>query len=102
MEKSDGMMRYTVTIPSMRPKYMGHVCSDMKSALKFAYREAKENKRLVEIKKYMTNIEIATVWIYNGSIEQANGKMLVKFKNKNESKIKVLKADGTISKRRVF
>lgn len=96
------VMRYTVTIPSMRPKYMGHVCSDMKSALKFAYREAKENKRLVEIKKYMTPTEIATVWMYDGSIEEARGKMLVRFKNRDRSTIKVLKADGTISKRRVF
>ncbi len=96
------VMRYTVTIPSMRPKYMGHVCSDMKSALKFAYREAKENKRLVEIKKYMTPTEIATVWMYDGSIEEARGKMLVRFKHNGKSTIKVLKADGTISKRRVF
>ena len=96
------MMRYTVTIPSMRPKYMGHVCSDMKSALKFAYREVKENQRMAVIKKYMTTTEIATVWIYDGSIEEAKGKMLVRFKNKENSTIKVLKADGTISKRRVF
>ena len=95
-------MRYTVTIPSMRPKYMGHVCSDMKSALKFAYREVKENQRMAVIKKYMTTTEIATIWIYDGSIEQAKGKMLVRFKNKEKSTIKVLKADGTISKRRVF
>ena len=96
------MMRYTVTIPSMRPKYMGHVCPNMKSALKFAYREVKENQRMAVIKKYMTSTEVATVWIYDGSIEQAKGKMLVRFKNKDNSTIKVLKADGTISKRRVF
>ena len=96
------MMRYTVTIPSMRPKYMGHVCPNMKSALKFAYREVKENQRMAVIKKYMTTTEIATVWIYDGSIEQAKGKMLVRFKNKDKSTIKVLKADGTISKRKVF
>ena len=96
-------MRYTVTIPSMRPKYMGHVCPDMKSALKFAYREAKENKRLVEIKKYMTPTMVASVWLYNGSIEDAKGKMLVRFFNKDKTTaLKVLKADGTISKRKVF
>lgn len=93
-------MRYTVTIPSMRPKYMGHVSSNMKKALKFAYMEAKENQRLVEIKKYRTDILIASVWKYNGSIDAAQGKMLVKFHQKGI--VKVLKADGTISKRKVY
>lgn len=94
-------MRYTVHIPSMTtPMYRGHVSPDMKKALKWAYREAKEHERMAEIKKYRTDILVATVWKYKGSIEKAYGKMLVRFHPSGN--ISVLKADGTISKRRVF
>lgn len=94
-------MRYTVHIPSMTSsQYRGHVCTNMKQALGWAYREAKEHERMAEVKKYRSNTLVATVWRYKGSIEKAYGKMLVRYEPSGN--ISVLKADGTISKRRVF
>lgn len=96
------MMRYTVTMPSMRPKYKSHYFSNLKSALKFAYMESKENERLTAIKPYGSNKRKAHVWRYDGSIENIKGKMLVRIYREDGVSIHILRADGTFGKRKVF
>jgi len=70
----------------------------LQRALKWAYEEARDNHRMVQVGLYLQNVKKADVWWYNGSIQNLRGKILVRFTNR---KWQILRADGRISKRKV-
>ena len=82
-------------------KRVAHISPRLKTALKWSYDEAKTYHRIITIYKLQMGKkkeEKATVWWYNGSIENIRNKVLVKMTGR---KWQYLKANGLVGKRDV-